>query len=87
MLSEQARNNDEFFYSHDLSCVAYLLCLKKYELVGLDKTIKNKVLFIIKRDKEIDTEINNYWNFETSVDAQTYFNQLKRLKNQIFSSS
>lgn len=78
-------DTERFFYSHDIGLVGYLLC-QNFELVGLDKAIKNKVLFRIKKTSEIDTEIKKYWDFKSSVDAQSYFNQIKRLKNQIFSS-
>lgn len=74
-----------YFYSHDIGLVGYLLC-QSFELVGLDKAMKNKVLFILKRQDDIDAEIRKYWDFKSSVDAQGYFNQIKRLKNQIFSS-
>ena len=78
-------DTDNHFYSHDIGLVAYLLCLD-FELVGLDKAMRNKVLFILKKKSDIDTEIKKYWDFKSAVDAQTYFNQIKRLKNQIFSS-
>lgn len=78
-------DTDNYFYSHDIGLVAYLLCLD-FELVGLDKAIRNKVLFILKKKSDIDAEIKKYWDFKSAVDAQTYFNQIKRLKNQIFSS-
>ena len=78
-------DEEKGFQSHDIGLVAYLLC-QNCELVGLDKAIKNKVLFILKKNKEIDTEIKKYWDFKSLVDAQSYFNQIKRLKNQIFSS-
>lgn len=73
------------FYSHDIGLVAYLLCLN-FELVGLDKAVRNKVLFILKKGRDMDAEIKKYWDFKSAVDAQSYFNQIKRLKNQIFSS-
>ena len=78
-------DTQNYFYSHDIGLVAYLLC-QNFELVGLDKAVKNKVLFILKRGDGIDTEVKKYWDFKSSVDAQSYFNQIKRLKNQIFSS-
>lgn len=74
-----------YFYSHDIGLVAYLLC-QNFELVGLDKAVKNKVLFILKRDDGLNAEVRKYWDFKSSVDAQSYLNQIKRLKNQIFSS-
>jgi len=78
-------DTERYFYSHDIGLCGYLLC-QNYELVGLDKAVKNKVLFILKKSDDIDAEIKKYWDFKSSVDAQTYFNQIKRLKNQIFSS-
>jgi len=78
-------DTQNYFYSHDIGLVAYLLC-QNFELVGLDKAVRNKVLFILKRGEGIDTEVKKYWDFKSSVDAQSYFNQIKRLKNQIFSS-
>ena len=83
---EHVTNNEEkLFSSYDIGLVAYLLCLK-HELVTLNKAIKGKVLFILKRERNTDESVKNYWAFNSSVDAQTYFNQIKRLKNQIFSS-
>ena len=78
-------DTQNYFHSHDIGLVAYLLC-QNYELVGLDKAVRNKVLFILKRGDGIDTEVKKYWDFKSSMDAQSYFNQIKRLKNQIFSS-
>jgi hypothetical protein len=78
-------DTQSYFYSHDIGLVAYLLC-QNFGLVGLDKAVRNKVLFILKRSEGIDTEVKKYWDFKSSVDAQSYFNQIKRLKNQIFSS-
>ena len=74
------------FSSHDLGLIACLLCLD-FELVKIDKTNSQKVEFIIKRKKGLEDEIKNYWAYKCPVDGQTYFNNLKRLKNQIFSSN
>jgi len=78
-------DTQNYFYSHDIGLVAYLLCLD-FELVGLDKAVRNKVQFILKKESNIEADIKKYWDFKSSVDAQSYFNQIKRLKNQIFSS-
>jgi len=81
--SPEAKFND--FSSHDIGLVAYLLC-EGFELSKLDKTQKSKVLFFIKREGKLNRSVKDYWSSRTSVDAQSYFEQLKRLKNQIFSS-
>lgn len=74
-----------YFYSHDIGLCGYLLC-QDFELIGLDKEVRNKVMFILRRKKGIDAEVKKYWSFNSCVDAQGYFNQIKRVKNQIFSS-
>ncbi len=76
----------EYFHSQDLGLIAYLLCSRKHELVDIDKTNKGKVLFTIRRNMSTDSEISKFWNFKSSVDAQSYFNQIKSLKNRIYSS-
>lgn len=88
-LSEELRyipieNAETHFYSHDIGLVAYLLC-EGFELESLDKVQRNKVMFILTKQEGLDDAIKNYWNFRSSVDAQSYFNQIKRLKNQIYS--
>ena len=85
MTQPTSYNQENHFYSHDIGLVAYLLC-QDFELVGLDKAIRNKVRFILKKESDIESKIKKYWDFKSSVDAQSYFNQIKRLKNQIFSS-
>ncbi len=79
-----AETDHEHFQSHDLGLVAFLLCAG-YEMEIMDKSVRNKVLFILKRGDGIDEATKNYWNFKASVDPQSYFNQMKRLKNEIFS--
>ena len=80
-------DNENYFYSHDLALCAYLLC-EYFELHSLDRNRPNKVLFIMKREEKRDIEeyVRAFWNSENAlVDPQSYFNQLKRLKNQIHS--
>lgn len=80
-------DNENYFYSYDIALCAYLLC-EYFELCSLDKTLRNKVMFVMRREKkrDIDVFVRSFWNSEKAlVDAQTYFNQLKRLKNQIHS--
>lgn len=80
-------DNENYFYSHDLALCAYLLC-EDFVLAGLDRDRPNKVMFIMRRKitKDIDEYVGRFWNSKKAdVDAQTYFNQLKRLKNQIHS--
>lgn len=80
-------DDSNYFYSYDLGLCAYLNCIG-FRLHSLDKSSGTKVLFIIKRDdRDMEEYVQAFWNSENAaVDAQTYFNALKRLKNQIHSS-
>ena len=73
------------FATYDIALAGYLLCVG-YELTGMDKTNRAKVLFQLQGNGNIDAAVKAFWDSRTSVDAQTYFNQIKRLKNQIFST-
>lgn len=75
--------SNELWYSFDLGLVAYLLCLD-FELLELDRSMGKKARFILRRRKEIDNEVKKYWDCRTSIDAQTYFNQLRSIKNQLY---
>lgn len=77
-------DNASYFYCHDLGLVGGLLC-SGCKLAGMDKSSK-KVLFVLERNNGIEDKVASYWNSQLVVDAQTYFNQIKRLKNQMFSS-
>jgi hypothetical protein len=53
--------------------------------MALNKENPQKVKFIFKSTEDIEEVIKEYWNRGLQVDAQTYFNSLKSIKNQIYS--
>lgn len=72
------------FSSYDLGLATALVTLK-YELIKLDKTDPKKVRFVFKEAKDIEQMMLGYWNNEISVPALAFFNNLKTLKNRIYS--
>lgn len=76
-------DNNNYYYSYDLGLVASLLCCK-HELTSIDKGASAKAMFIVKRTPKTNALISEYWNNSLKVDAQTMFNKIKRLKNQIY---
>ena len=74
------------FSTFDLG-LANTLTTLKYELIKLDKTDPKKVRFIFKETKDIEQTMLKYWNNEITVPALTFFNNLKTLKNRIYSDS
>jgi len=74
----------ETFLTFDLGLASALVSID-YELVGLDKTNSKKVQFIFKRAESIDLAINNYWQDNLKINARTLFDNVKMLKNRIYS--
>ena len=82
--TSQSQNND-YFHSFDLGCCAALVSVG-YELVSLDKSNPKKVRFVFRKSPQIDDVVQEYWNDSLMVNAQAFFNAVKRLKNQIYSN-
>lgn len=72
------------FLTFDIGLAAALITLG-YKLIDLEKSNVKKVQFIIKRDAGIDNSIASYWDSNLTLDARTLFDNLKRVKNQIYS--
>ena len=77
-------NNDRYFYTYDLGCGSALIC-SGFELVSLDKAIQRKVQFIFRREAGIEKVVKNYWADHLDVKARTFFDNIKMLKNRIYS--
>ena len=78
-------DSKEYFQTADLGLATALCCIG-YELITLDKQDKRKVSFIFKRKLGIDKDSNDYWADYIEVKARTYFDNLRTLKNRIYSS-
>ncbi len=73
------------FTSFDLGLCAGLMSLG-YILVHIDKTKGKKALFMFENSNEIVESAQMYWRGELQVDALTYFNAMKAIKNQLYSN-
>lgn len=80
----QENNDDELFATYDLGCSAALLTTG-FELNGLDKTNPRKVQFVFNRAADIEKSVNDYWADKLNVAARSYFDNIKMLKNRIYS--
>ena len=74
------------FSTFDMGLATTLITLK-YELVKLDKTNPKKIRFVFKEEETIEQRMLEYWKDEISVSALTFFNNLKTLKNRIYSDN
>ena len=76
--------NQDTFQSFDLGLVGALLT-DGFKLVSLDKTNPKKVSFHFAHEDGIQEAAVDYFSNDFQVDAQTYFNHIKSLKNRIYS--
>jgi len=78
-------DTENYFYSTDLGITATLISIG-YELVSLDTENSQKVVFIIKKQPNIDERINEYFSNQLMVPARSFFENVKMLKNRIYNS-
>ena len=73
------------FSTFDLGLATTLTTLG-YKLLELDKTNPKKVRFVFKEEKNIEQTMLKYWNDEITLPALSLFNNLKTLKNRLYSN-
>lgn len=73
-----------YFYTYDLGCSAALISAG-FSLVSLDKANPRKVQFIFRREVGIEKVVDDYWADRLKVKARTFFDNVKMLKNRIYS--
>ncbi|NVN96575.1 MAG: hypothetical protein HXX18_14995 [Bacteroidetes bacterium] len=78
-------NSKEYYQTADLG-LATALCCKNYVLLTLDKQDPRKVSFIFKRKSGIEEDADTYWSKDLNIKARDYFDNLRTLKNRIYSS-
>jgi len=77
-------NPEEYFFTYDLGCAASLVS-SGYELLSLDRQNPKKILFIFKRTGDTDKVVDDYYSDRLRVNARTFFDNIRMLKNRIYS--
>lgn len=77
-------NPDKYWATFDLGCAAALISAD-FRPVSLDKTNPAKVQFIFLREIGIEKVVDDYWADRLEVKARTFFDNVKMLKNRIYS--
>lgn len=80
---EEILKENDFFKSSDLSLVATIQ-LYGYQVEAMDRSNEGKIVFLIKRDKELDDLIQAFWSRSLRVCPLTYFESLKATKARIY---
>lgn len=74
----------QYLYTFDLGAATSLVS-SGFELVSLDKTNPRKVQFIFRREIDIENVVDDYWADRLEIKARTFFDNVKMLKNRIYS--
>lgn len=77
--------NQKQFSTFDLGLVASLISTG-FPLLDLDKSNPKKVQFLFEDSNDIQAVIKDYWLDNLQVNARTYFDNLKAVKNRIYST-
>ena len=85
-LDAQSANEDyrSYVYTYDLGAAAALISAG-FQLVLLDKTNPRKVQFAFLREAGIERVVDDYWADRLEVKARSFFDNLKMLKNRLYS--
>jgi hypothetical protein len=80
---------EDHFNTFDLGLSSALVSLG-YEIVAIDKTNPRKAQFVFQKQNpalgEIDEDIKRYWDGRLVVDARRLIDNMKMLKNRLYSS-
>jgi len=77
--------NEKYTKTSDLALAA-CLCFFGYSIGDIDKTNRNKALFLIENDEKIDDYIEKFWRHELKVEPVAFFNLIKEIKTRLYSS-
>ena len=79
------RKPKKVWTTYDLGVAAALLCCG-YELWSLDRANPRKALFVFRYAETIEETANAYIADRLELNARAFFDQLKALKNRLYSA-
>lgn len=84
-MSKALLKETDFYRSSDLSLISALSCCG-YQIDAIDKLNPSKAVFLIKRDKRLDSLIQQYFTHQLQVEPLMFFNYLKEIKSRIYNA-
>lgn len=75
---------EKAYTSYDLGCSAALITAG-FVLDSLDKANPRKVQFIFRREAGMEKVVDEYWADRLEIKARAFFDNIKMLKNRIYS--
>ncbi len=84
MNMENELDPKQYYRTSDLALTAVLSL--EYPIVDIDRTNYPRAIFIFKKTKKLDQQIESYWNGELRIEPQKFANQIKFIKTRIYSN-
>ncbi|MFH1866991.1 MAG: DUF5659 domain-containing protein [Patescibacteria group bacterium] len=82
--NNSAEDYSNYLFTFDLGAAAALVSAS-FKLVLLDKKNPRKVQFAFLRETGIEKVVDDYWSDRLEVKARSFFDNLKMLKNRLYS--
>lgn len=80
-----SNNYAERYLTYDLGCSSALVN-SGFELISLDKSNPKKVQFIFQRKDGLEKIVDDYFANRLELKARGFFDDIKSIKNRIYSS-
>jgi hypothetical protein len=78
--------SETIYYKTSDIALCSTLCCYHYQIEAIDKQNPAKVVFLIKRDGQLDNLIQQYFTHQLCVEPLSFFNFLKEIKTRIYNS-
>lgn len=77
-------NENQYFETTDLGLGTTIVTLG-FTLDSLDRSNPSRVRFIFRKQDGLDEVVRAYWQKELAVEPLSYFNNIRLMKNRIYS--
>ena len=73
------------YRTSDLGVASALHC-RGFSPLDLDRSDQKRVEFLFNRTRDVMSVVSAYWDSSLAVDAHSYFNSIRFLKNRLYST-
>jgi len=78
-------SGNDYYKTSDIALCSALCCFG-YQIEAVDKQNPAKVIFLLKKDGQLDDLIQLYFTHQLKVEPLSFFNFLKEIKTRIYNS-
>ena len=80
---ENILQEKDFYKGSDISLFSALCCYG-YQIEAIDKQNPSKVIFLIRKDENLEDLVKQYFMHELKVEPASYFGFLREIKTRIY---